>query len=85
MPIQNYNNFKAMTRYCKTRVPVELTNALTPIKDDDAAVRKLGVEYIRSMGNRVLEAGKALYLYSLYSYIVYVVIQVCSYTVIWFI
>jgi methylenetetrahydrofolate reductase (NADPH) len=60
MPIQNYNNFKAMTGYCKTRVPVELMNALTPIKDDDAAVRKLGVEYIRSMGNRVLEAGKAI-------------------------
>ena len=49
------------TVHCKTRVPPELTAALTPIRDDDAAVRKLGVDFIRKMGKKV-RAGRVIHL-----------------------
>lgn len=66
MPIQTYSGFKRMTTFCKTYVPKEITDALEPIQDDDAAVKAYGIELGYQMSRRLLEAGiPGLHFYTL--------------------
>jgi adenosylhomocysteinase len=44
MCIQAYRGFTRMVGFCKTRVPQELRDKLEAVKDDDAAVKQLGIE-----------------------------------------
>ncbi|KAI9018964.1 methylenetetrahydrofolate reductase-domain-containing protein [Hyaloraphidium curvatum] len=66
LPIQNYGGFKRMTTLCKTIVPPELEAALEPIKDDDEAVKTLGVKVTVDMCRKLLGAGlKGFHFYTL--------------------
>lgn len=44
LPIQNYGGFKKMTELCKTKVPEEVTSEIESIKNDEAQVKKFGVD-----------------------------------------
>lgn len=56
MCISNYSGFKRMTKFCKSRVPDELSTKIEAVKDDDNAMRELGIEIGLSMCRRLLEA-----------------------------
>ena len=45
MPIQSYRTLVRMTSYCHVKLPEQLRKDLEPIKDDDAAVKKYGIQY----------------------------------------
>jgi methylenetetrahydrofolate reductase (NADPH) len=66
MPIQNYGGFKRMTGFCKTFIPDELEKGLEPIQNDDAAVKKFGIEHGVQMGRELIESGcPGVHLYTL--------------------
>jgi methylenetetrahydrofolate reductase (NADPH) len=66
MPIQNYAGFIRMTSFCKTKIPVEITAALEPIQQDDAAIRRYGVQLGAQMCRQLLDAGiEGVHLYTL--------------------
>ena len=57
LPIQTYAGFKRMTGFCQTIVPQILYDQLEPIKNDDTAVKKLGIEICVQMCQELLDAG----------------------------
>jgi methylenetetrahydrofolate reductase (NADPH) len=57
MPIQTYNGFKRMTGLCKTIIPVEILEALEPIKDDEVAVKDFGVKLAIDMCEKLRNQG----------------------------
>uniref|UniRef100_A0A7N0VGQ5 Methylenetetrahydrofolate reductase n=1 Tax=Kalanchoe fedtschenkoi TaxID=63787 RepID=A0A7N0VGQ5_KALFE len=66
MPINNYNGFKRMTGFCKTKIPAELSASLEPIKDNEEAVRSFGVHLATEMCKKILAHGvTTLHLYTL--------------------
>eukprot|EP00898_Chlorokybus_atmophyticus_P001234 jgi/Chlat1/2110/Chrsp17S02699 len=66
MPINNYNGFKRMTGFCKTKVPKEVHDALEPIKDNEEAVKAYGIHLGREMCKKLVDAGvKGFHLYTL--------------------
>lgn len=67
MPIQNFRGFSNMTKFCKTKIPAAVTEALEPIKDDDAAVKEFGIRLGIDMCQRILASGLSpgLHFYSL--------------------
>ncbi|KAJ1654780.1 methylenetetrahydrofolate reductase (NAD(P)H) met13 [Dispira simplex] len=58
MPIQSYNGFNRMTTLCKTAVPAHILEALAPIKDDDQAVKKYGVQLAIDMCRQLRQGGQ---------------------------
>ena len=66
MLIQNYGGFKRMVGFCKSRVPAALAAALDAAKDDEAAVRAIGVAHCADTCRTLAAAGvKGLHLYTL--------------------
>ena len=66
MPIQNYTGFKRMVGFCKTSVPDHISEALEPIKNDDAKVKAYGIELGVRMCRELLDAGiPGLHFYTL--------------------
>eukprot|EP00357_Protocruzia_adherens_P033016 CAMPEP_0114993432 /NCGR_PEP_ID=MMETSP0216-20121206/12526_1 /TAXON_ID=223996 /ORGANISM="Protocruzia adherens, Strain Boccale" /LENGTH=592 /DNA_ID=CAMNT_0002357073 /DNA_START=250 /DNA_END=2028 /DNA_ORIENTATION=- len=66
MPIQTYGGFKRMTEFCNTKVPQEITDALAPIHEDDAAVKEYGIKLGIEMCKKLLDNGvKGLHFYTL--------------------
>ncbi|KAF8708560.1 hypothetical protein HU200_029931 [Digitaria exilis] len=66
MPINNYNGFKRMTTFCKTKIPAEIIAALDPIKENDEAVKAYGIQLGTDMCKKILASGiKTLHLYTL--------------------
>jgi methylenetetrahydrofolate reductase (NADPH) len=66
MPIVSYAGLMKMTALCKARIPVDLTEALEKIKDDNEAVKKLGVQMAVKMCNELICCGvKRLHFYTL--------------------
>lgn len=66
MPIQSYAGFMRMTSFCKTFVPTEILEALEKVRDDDAAVKSLGVELCTKMCRKLINAGlPGLHFYTL--------------------
>jgi len=67
LPIQNYAGFKRMTGFCKTHVPDYVAEALEPIKEDDASVKRYGIKLAVQMCRRILESGlvPGIHFYSL--------------------
>lgn len=67
LPIQNYGGFKKMTGFCKTKIPPEVEKALEPIKDDDAAVKRYGIQLGAQMCRKILKSGlcPGIHFYSL--------------------
>jgi 5,10-methylenetetrahydrofolate reductase len=46
-----------MTKFCKSRVPEDMVQRFEKIKDDEAAVKELGVEIGYEIAKRILEIG----------------------------
>jgi methylenetetrahydrofolate reductase (NADPH) len=66
MPIQNYPGFAKFTKWCKTSVPRELWAAAEAVKDDDDAVKDLGVrEAVRVCKLLMSEGCKSLHFYTM--------------------
>lgn len=66
MPIQNYNAFRRMTSFCKTSVPTEIWKTLKPIKENDAEVKRFGVDLAVQMCTQLLDHGiKGVHIYTL--------------------
>lgn len=57
MIIQNYKGFKKFTGWCKTGVPARVAADLEKIKDDDAAVKKYGVQVATDTCKKLLANG----------------------------
>ncbi len=66
MPIQSFKAFKSMTKYCKCTVPERMMNKLRPLKDDDAAVREVGIDIMIDFCRECLQSGApGLHFYTL--------------------
>jgi methylenetetrahydrofolate reductase (NADPH) len=57
MPIQTFGGFSRISNMCKTIVPDEVTDALEPIKGDDAAVKDYGVKLAKEMIGKLWSKG----------------------------
>jgi len=57
MCINNYNGFRKMTKFCKTRVTEDLDKKMESIKDDAAALKLFGVEFGIQMSKKILKSG----------------------------
>jgi methylenetetrahydrofolate reductase (NADPH) len=67
MCINAYPGFAKMTKFCKSRVPAKLAADMDAIKDDAAAVKAYGTEYIAQMCRDMIASGhvKVLHFYTL--------------------
>lgn len=66
MPIQSYNSFKKMTSFCRTTVPDQIWKGIDPIKDNDEAVKKFGIELCVRMCDHLSTYGiKGFHFYTL--------------------
>ena len=66
MVIQAYGGFNRMTGFCKSRVPTWVRDALEAVKDDEAAVKKAGLDIGVKMCQELQAAGVvALHFYCL--------------------
>jgi len=67
MPIMTYGGFKRMTGFCKTDVPADVLARLEAVKDDEDAVRELGIRLGAEMCRELLDSGtvSGLHMYSL--------------------
>ena len=66
MPILSFKAFKSMTKYCKCTVPDRMMNKLRPLKDDDAAVREVGIDIMIEFCRECLKSGApGLHFYTL--------------------
>lgn len=66
MCLNAYPGFKKMTKFCKTRVPPELSAMMESAKDDPTAVKVVGVEFGSKMCKDLVDFGaEGLHFYSL--------------------
>jgi len=67
MLIQNYQGFKKMTKFCKTKVPEDILEHVEMIKDESEKVEAYGVELGKKMCKKLMEKGgvKNVHLYTL--------------------
>ena len=66
MPIQSFKAFLSMTKYCRCRVPEDVMSSLREVKDDDEAVRSLGVDIMVNLCRKCLDDGApSLHFYTL--------------------
>lgn len=66
MPLHNYRSFRELSsRYCRN-VPGELSEAIEPVKNNDAAVRDIGTDWLTAMSQRLIDEGApGLHYYTL--------------------
>lgn len=67
MPIMSYGGFKRMTGFCKTDVPKAIADQIEAAKDDEDALRELGIKLGADMCRQLLDSGlvPGLHMYSL--------------------
>lgn len=66
MPIQSFSTFQRMTSYCRIHVPSYIIQELTPICDDDEAVKVYGVQLCLRMCKELQMNGvKGFHFYTL--------------------
>ncbi|OQR96959.1 methylenetetrahydrofolate reductase [Achlya hypogyna] len=65
LPIQNYNSFLKFTNWCKTSVPDHVVQALNSIKNDDAAVKKYGIELAIDTCRKLMGQQLSLHFYTM--------------------
>jgi methylenetetrahydrofolate reductase (NADPH) len=67
MCITNYNGFKKMTKFCKTRVPAALNDKVDSLKDDADGIKQFGVDFGIDISKKLLESGTVpgLHFYTL--------------------
>jgi methylenetetrahydrofolate reductase (NADPH) len=55
-----------MIEFCKTKVPMEITESMEPIKSDDELIRKFGIDFGVKMCNELRANGiKFLHFYTM--------------------
>ena len=54
---QGYRSLHNLTKLSKLEVPQNIMDAILPIKDDDAAIQKFGIDYAVSMCKELLNSG----------------------------
>ena len=57
LPIQTYDRFRRFTDFCDIKVPASILEALEPIKLNDEAVRRYGIELSTKMCQQLRELG----------------------------
>ena len=58
MPIlQGYRSLHNLTKLSKLEVPQNIMDAILPIKDDDAAIQKFGINFAINMCKELLNSG----------------------------
>jgi len=57
MPIQSYDSLKQIAKLSKLTVPASICEKLTPIKDNDEAIRKYGIDQCVNMCKKILDEG----------------------------
>lgn len=67
MCINAYAGFVKMSKFCKTRVPQELRNAMEAIKDDSDAVKRFGIDFGVKTCQKIIDGGcgSILHFYTL--------------------
>lgn len=68
MPIQTYGGFQRATARFRTIVPDHFTQALEPVKDDDAAVRAVGTKLVAELCRKIVGGGlgiSGLHIYTM--------------------
>jgi len=66
-PIQTHRSLIQLTKLSKLEVPDEITKIIEPIKDNDAAIKKFGVDYCTQVCKTLLDSGivPGLHMYTL--------------------
>ncbi|OWA51199.1 Methylenetetrahydrofolate reductase [Hypsibius exemplaris] len=59
LPIQSYDSLRAITKLSKLDVPQEILDVVQSVKDNDQAVRNLGIELAADLCRELLESGHA--------------------------
>jgi len=59
MPIQSYDSLRQIVKISKLEVPQEITNILTPIKDNDEAIRNYGVHQAVNLIRELFQSNEA--------------------------
>jgi len=59
MPIQSYDSLRQIVKISKLEVPEEITNILTPIKDNDEAIRNYGVHQAVNLIRELFQSDEA--------------------------
>jgi len=57
MPITNLAQIERFTRMCGARIPADLTSALDRVRDDEEAVRRIGIEHATAQSRELIEKG----------------------------
>lgn len=66
MPITNVSQIERFTSMCGASIPASLRELLAPVRDDDAAVTAIGIEWARDQCRALLEGGApGLHFYTL--------------------
>ena len=66
MPITNVGQIERFTSMCGASIPASLRDLLTSVRDDDAAVTAIGIEWARDQCRTLLEGGApGLHFYTL--------------------
>ncbi|KAJ8319772.1 hypothetical protein KUTeg_001359 [Tegillarca granosa] len=67
LPIQAYQSLRHIVKLSRLEVPQELIDAINPIKDNDEAIRKFGVDQAYKMSRELLDSGvvPGLHFYTL--------------------
>ncbi|KAI9758901.1 MAG: hypothetical protein M1835_000500, partial [Candelina submexicana] len=66
MPIQTHAAFLRRANWSKCRIPEKWTQALEPVKNDDAAVREVGKGLVAELCQKIIDAGiKHLHFYTM--------------------
>ncbi|CAI9719871.1 methylenetetrahydrofolate reductase-like [Octopus vulgaris] len=67
LPIQSYLSLRHVSKLTQLSVPEEILNSITPIKDNDEAVRNFGVHHAVELGKKLLNSGltKGMHFYTL--------------------
>ncbi|KAG5186668.1 methylenetetrahydrofolate reductase [Tribonema minus] len=66
MPINAYGGFQRMTSFCRTRVPPNLLARIEVNKDNEAAIKEIGLDYGEQMCRELLQLGApGLHFYTL--------------------
>ncbi|CAO1631717.1 unnamed protein product [Sympodiomycopsis kandeliae] len=68
MPIQTYGGYQRATERFGTLIPQYFSDALEPIKDDDAKVREVGLKLVGDMCKKIVDPSNGLGISGLHIY-----------------
>jgi methylenetetrahydrofolate reductase (NADPH) len=66
MPITNYNQIVRFAQMCGAKIPLTISQTLTPIQNDLEAVQNFGIEYAIQQCSELIENGvRGIHFYTL--------------------